>query len=307
LVTATLSSADVTEGAGTLLGNYILPTTASGAIGAITPATLTFTANPIQRPAQAADPSFTGRVSGFAGTDTQLSATMGSLLFTTDAITASPSGLYAINGTGLSATNYVFQQASSNATALTISAALPNFVQIVAQNIVTTSTAIVASSVAASIPAPTVVSAPVARTAAPVSTPAPAPVTKTAAPARAPPPAAGPAAAAPASGRADSAPPPAPSPAVAVVSVAAPPVDALPPSPVPDTPPPTPADAADGGDPILQSVAEAPTEAPQTRWVGAIVSQLSPHVSVSVSLPVKPTGAPGIETRFSLAGNPAGF
>jgi len=81
----------------------------------------------------------------------------------------------------------------------------------------------------------------------------------------------------------------------------------LPPSPVPDTPPPTPADAADGGDPILQSVAEAPTEAPQTRWVGAIVSQLSPHVSVSVSLPVKPTGAPGIETRFSLAGNPAGF
>jgi hypothetical protein len=92
-----------------------------------------------------------------------------------------------------------------------------------------------------------------------------------------------------------------------VISVAAPPVDALPPSPVPDTPPPTPADAEDGGDPILQSVAEAPPEAPQTRRVGAIVSQLSPQVSVSVSLPVKPTGAAGVETRFSLAGNPAGF
>jgi hypothetical protein len=94
---------------------------------------------------------------------------------------------------------------------------------------------------------------------------------------------------------------------VAVVSVAAAPVDALPPSPVPDTPPPTPADAEDGGDPVLQTVSDAPPEAPQAQRVGAILSQLSPQVSVSVSLPIKAAGAAGVDTRYSLAGNPAGF
>lgn len=92
-----------------------------------------------------------------------------------------------------------------------------------------------------------------------------------------------------------------------VVAVAAPAVDPLPPSPVPDTPPPTPSDAEDSGDPILQSVAEAPTPPPQAERVSAIVSQLSPFVAVSVDLPVRPEGVPGIDTRYSLAGNPAGM
>jgi hypothetical protein len=94
---------------------------------------------------------------------------------------------------------------------------------------------------------------------------------------------------------------------VTVVSVAAAPVDALPPSPVPDTPPPTPADAEDGGDPVLQSVSDARAEAPQAQRVGAILSQLSPQVSVSVSLPIKAAGAAGVDTRYSLAGNPQEF
>jgi hypothetical protein len=380
LVSVSVSSVDFSAGGGAIITNYKLPSTISGPIGEITPRTLTYMANPFERPANTGNPVFTGSVMGFAGEDSLPSATMGSLSFTTDATTASPVGQYAVNGSGLSAVNYVFQQASSNANALTVRAALPNVTQVVAQNVVSSTVASVASSVTVvSVPAPTIVSAPVAKTVSP-ATPAPAPAAKTASPAApapaakaapapaaapapdpaaapapapaaappaegssgapaktdpagtpaaepapagdsaapappagspaadaAPPPAGSPPGPAPASGGTDSAPPPAQSSAVTVVSVAAAPVDALPPSPVPDTPPPTPADAEDGGDPILQSVSDAPPEAPQTRRVGAIVSQLSPQVSVSVSLPIKAGGAAGVDTRYSLAGNPTGF
>jgi hypothetical protein len=397
LVSVSVSPVDFSAGGSTIFTNYKLPSTISGAIGEITPRTLTYTANPSERPANTANPVFTGSVMGFAGEDTLPTATMGSLAFATDATTASPVGLYAVNGSGLTAANYVFQQASSNTAALTIRAALPNVTQIVVQNVVSSAVASAASSVkVAPVPAPAIVSAPVAKTASPAA-PAPAPVAKaapapaaaapapapaakaapapaaapaapteaapapapasatpppaegssgtpaksdpaaapaaepapasdSAAPAppagspaadaapppaadAAPPPAASPAAPAPApaSGGADSAPQPAQSPPVAVVSVAAAPVDVLPPSPVPDTPPPTPADVEDGGDPVLQSVSDAPAEAPQAQRVGAIVSQLSPQVSVSVSLPIKVGGAAGVDTRYSLAGNPGGF
>jgi hypothetical protein len=93
---------------------------------------------------------------------------------------------------------------------------------------------------------------------------------------------------------------------VTVVSVAAAPVDVLPPSPVPDTPPPTPSDAEDASDPILQSTSDKPEQAPQVRRVGATVTQLSPQISVSVSPPVRPSGTPGVDTRYSIVGSPIG-
>jgi hypothetical protein len=88
--------------------------------------------------------------------------------------------------------------------------------------------------------------------------------------------------------------------------VAAAPVDALPPSPVPDTPPPTPSDADDSSDPVLQSVSDQPQPAPQVRRVGATINQLSPQISVSVSPPVLPSGTPGVDTRYSIVGSPIG-
>jgi hypothetical protein len=54
-------------------------------------------------------------------------------------------------------------------------------------------------------------------------------------------------------------------------------------------------------------VAEAPVPSPPAQRAAAIVSQLSPFVAVSVPLPARPAGVPGIDTRYSLAGNPAGL
>jgi hypothetical protein len=63
---------------------------------------------------------FDGSVSGFRNGDTLSASTDGSLIFGTPANTNSPTGLYAISGRGLSASNYIFTQASGNAVALTI-------------------------------------------------------------------------------------------------------------------------------------------------------------------------------------------
>ena len=88
--------------------------------GVITPATLTYVANTATRFEGAPNPTFTGTVTGFLGTDTITNSTSGILLFTSPATSTSPPGLYAINGSGLSALNYIFVQAPGNATALTI-------------------------------------------------------------------------------------------------------------------------------------------------------------------------------------------
>ncbi|HEY3917232.1 MAG TPA: YDG domain-containing protein [Stellaceae bacterium] len=110
--------------AGTDAGNYVLGSTnASGAIGAITPATLTYVANPATRRGDAPDPAFAGGVTGFVGGDTLASATSGSAVFATPATITSAPGRYAIDGSGLAALNYVFAQAVGNATALTITPA----------------------------------------------------------------------------------------------------------------------------------------------------------------------------------------
>jgi hypothetical protein len=98
--------------------------TSNSATLTVTPATLTYTADPKSREYGAADPAFTGTVTGFVPTETQATATAGTLVFTTTANTTSSVGSYPINGSGLTANNgnYVFVQAGANATALTVTA-----------------------------------------------------------------------------------------------------------------------------------------------------------------------------------------
>ena len=91
----------------------------------ITPATLTYTANAVNQSYGTAIPSLSGTVTGFVLNQTQATATTGTLSFNTAATQASNVGTYAINGSGLTATNgnYTFVQAAGNATALTITPA----------------------------------------------------------------------------------------------------------------------------------------------------------------------------------------
>ena len=89
---------------------------------------LTYVANPFTRGYGSANPVFTGTVTGFQGNDTQKTSTTGTLTFTSTATASSNVGSYAINGSGLSSNSYQFQQAASNATALTINAALLSYV-----------------------------------------------------------------------------------------------------------------------------------------------------------------------------------
>ena len=81
--------------------------------------TLTYTANPVSRSYGAANPAFTGTVTGFIGSDTQANSTTGTLTFTSTATSSSNVGSYAINGSGLTANNgnYSFVQAAGNTTA----------------------------------------------------------------------------------------------------------------------------------------------------------------------------------------------
>jgi gliding motility-associated-like protein len=86
----------------------------------VTKAVLTYTATAANRNYGSANPTFAGTVTGFVNSETQVIATTGTAVFTSSATAASAAGSYAINGSGLSATNYTFAQAAGNATALTI-------------------------------------------------------------------------------------------------------------------------------------------------------------------------------------------
>lgn len=109
------------DGSGLSATNYVFAQAVGNANAlSITPATLTYNANARQRPVGATDGVFDGTVSGFRNGDTLSGSTDGTLLFGTSANTNSPTGSYAINGSGLSARNYLFTQASGNAVALTI-------------------------------------------------------------------------------------------------------------------------------------------------------------------------------------------
>lgn len=114
--------------AGPDAGNYTLaspaPLTAS-----ITPASLAYVANALTLADGDALATLQGRVVGFVGSDTLSTATTGTAVFTSAIqgtsgvtsgnVTAAP-GRYAIDGSGLSAGNYVFTQDPGNATALTV-------------------------------------------------------------------------------------------------------------------------------------------------------------------------------------------
>jgi filamentous hemagglutinin family protein len=102
-------------------GNYVLSASDIASTTAdITSGTLTYVADPAIRLAGLSISGLTGIVTGFVEGDSQQADTNGILVWTTPATAASPAGAHAINGGGLSAINYIFQQAESNATALTL-------------------------------------------------------------------------------------------------------------------------------------------------------------------------------------------
>ena len=118
-----VAAAETLSGAGA--GNYVLvqPT---GLIANITPATLIYEATPASRTAGQSLTGFSGSLSGFVAGETQVNDTIGTLAWTTPANAASRAGRYAIEGSGLTAANYVFVEAPGNAAALTLQpAAVP--------------------------------------------------------------------------------------------------------------------------------------------------------------------------------------
>jgi hypothetical protein len=91
----------------------------------ITPATLSVVAQAATRTYGAAEPTFTGSVTGLRNGDALSAAVTGTLAFTTNATLTSNVGTYGLTGSGLSLVgpNYVLTQAAGNATALTVTPA----------------------------------------------------------------------------------------------------------------------------------------------------------------------------------------
>ena len=118
---------NVSAGSFTTMDGYAVNFVSSGLLTFGSGAVLTYVANPFSRRYGAANPTFTGTVTGFNSGDTLANSTSGTLVFTSTATAASGVGSYAINGSGLSSQTYTFVQASSNATALTITAALLSY------------------------------------------------------------------------------------------------------------------------------------------------------------------------------------
>jgi filamentous hemagglutinin family protein len=298
-VTASLGATDFVANAGTALSNYVLPTSASGAIGSITPATLTYVAASASRQRNNPNPPLTGTVTGFVGGETQATATSGALAFATTATTDSPAGTYAINGGGLTAANYVFVQAPGNATALRVQDNVAP-----AQQVTTEVIQQVISAIRTPTTAPTPTPPPAGTTGlaggatgstglvgAPGSLPAGgSSVVATLPPPPPPPPPLSP----PPAGGTNTLPPSGPS------------VEATPPSPVGDTAPPTPSDSADQGDAVLaEAETEEQDEAPSEKRQLASTSVVVPGVNVEVPTPPRPPEVPGADQSFSGSGNPA--
>lgn len=102
---------------GASVGNYTFTEPTSLAAN-ITPATLTYTATPVSGLVGQIQ-TLSGTVSGFVSDDTLANSTAGSLTWSVAGNTTQP-GQYAIDGGGLTASNYLFIQAPANATALTL-------------------------------------------------------------------------------------------------------------------------------------------------------------------------------------------
>jgi len=109
------------DGGGLQAGDYVFVQAPGNATAlSITPATLTYVADPYRRMVGVPNGTLGGDVVGLRNGDTLGSATTGILAFQTTAGVNTPTGIYAINGGGLQANNYVFVQGPGNATALTI-------------------------------------------------------------------------------------------------------------------------------------------------------------------------------------------
>src|SRR5262249_50208446 len=121
-ISVTVSNVTLT---GSVATNYVLSANVVTTNADITPATLTYVANPASRVYGAANPAFTGTVTGFVNGENQSGATTGTLSFDSPATPASTPGSYPINGSGLTANfgNYTFVQGAGNATALAINPA----------------------------------------------------------------------------------------------------------------------------------------------------------------------------------------
>jgi len=89
----------------------------------ITSATLIYEATPASRTAGQSLTGFSGSLSGFVTGETQANDTTGTLAWTTPANAGSRAGQYAIDGSGMTASNYVFIEAPGNAAALTLAPA----------------------------------------------------------------------------------------------------------------------------------------------------------------------------------------
>jgi hypothetical protein len=105
--------------------NYNTATTTASV--QVNPATLTYTANAASMTYGGTVPSLSGTVTGFVNGENQAGATTGTLIFTTSADSSSPAGSYAINGSGLTAANYTFVQATGNSTAFSVNPAPGTF------------------------------------------------------------------------------------------------------------------------------------------------------------------------------------
>jgi gliding motility-associated-like protein len=113
--------------AGSYAGNIVL--TSAGAptfnqqipASNVSPAALLYAASPATKVYGDVNPTLSGTITGFVGTDTQASATSGTMNFITTATANSIVGSYEITGSGITPNeNYTITQATANATALTI-------------------------------------------------------------------------------------------------------------------------------------------------------------------------------------------
>ena len=127
-----VTATDTLVGAGA--ANYLL-TEPTDITANITPATLTYTAAAASFTAGKTPSGLSGTLTGFVAGETQLTATSGSLTWVTSAGADSAPGRYAIDGNGLTATNYEFVDAPADATALTLLTA--TVAPLNAQNVVT--------------------------------------------------------------------------------------------------------------------------------------------------------------------------
>ncbi|WP_353207731.1 MBG domain-containing protein [Sphingorhabdus sp.] len=339
-VTVSLQSGDLTANGATRLSNYVLPTTATGNIGSITPATLAIIADALSIVYGTAIPALTFTSRGFVGTDSA-SLLTGSLT----RASGTDAGRYAIGlGTLSAGKNYNINYTGAD---LVINPSVASVVASVTSSITAPKAPTPVTPVAAPAPkAPTPVAAPTPAAAptptaapTPAATPTPAPTAAPAAPAPeptapapapapeptpapaapAPEPTPAPAASPPAAPPPAVAAPPAPSqpapptveappavasapPPVVVVAVAAQRVESSPPSPVATQPDPTPADPADKSDPILQ-LASGPTETSVvvSQTKGAL-QQLSPEIFLTTRVTPPAALQSASSPRYSMLG-----